>query len=129
MSGFPKLLLANPGSTGTANHASARTTPAASKLCAVLIIEAAGATPTITAKIQGSLDDDTVADNAANWFDLPFITDTNDTVAASLTKTAVGGYPMWLSQSQVRFVKRVRLVTSANTNVTYRAELNQQYTN
>lgn len=130
MSGYiGPLFAAARGSTGNNTHASVSTSPIAGRLAVALVIEAVGATPTITAKIQGTLDTSDIADGSANWFDLPFITDTNDTVAASLTKTAVGAYPMYLSQSNIRFVRRVRVVTSANTNVTYRAELHQQTTN
>lgn len=122
-----KQALAPIGTTGNNTHASSSVHPGCVQLCALLVIEAVGATPTVTAKIQGTLDDQTVADGSANWFDLPFVTDTNDTVAATLTKTAVGAFPMWLSLAQTaRFVRRVRLVTSANTNVTYRGELHQQ---
>lgn len=129
MSAIPKpAFLANPGSTGNNTHQSVGIAPMAEKICALLTIEAVGATPTITAKIQGSLDDPSLADGASNWFDLPFVTDTNDTVAASLVKTGVGAFPMWLSLASVaRFVRKFRLVTSANTNVTYRGEGFQQY--
>jgi hypothetical protein len=123
VSAFVKSALAPVGSTGNNTHTSAGVAPAVARLAGVLVIESVGATPTITAKIQGSLDDASIADGSANWFDLPFVTATNDTVAATMTQTATGAYPMYLSLMANRFVKRVRLVTSANTNVTYRGEL------
>jgi hypothetical protein len=99
MSSLFKSFLAPVASTGNNTHASVGVPPFAYKVAGMLVIEAVGATPTITAKIQGTLDDSTVADGSANWFDLPFVSDTNDTVAASLTKTAVGAYPMFVSLS------------------------------
>lgn len=129
MSATHKLPLATTGSTGNNTHTSCGLHPAADKVCAALVIEAVGGGPTITIKIQGSLDDSTVADGSANWFDLPFITDTNDTVAASLTKTATGTYPMWVSQAHSRFIKKIRAVTSSNTNVTYRVDGFEQFHN
>ena len=89
------------------------------------MVEAVGTT--ITAKIQGTLDTPDIADGSANWFDLPFITATDDTVASSLTKTATGAYPMWMSRGDQRFVRRVRVVTSANTGCTYHAEKTEQW--
>lgn len=130
MSGFiGPIFLAPRGATGNNTHAGVGLAPYANKVCAVLVIEAIGAGPTVTAKIQGTLDTSDINDASANWFDLPFLTDTNDTVGATITKVAVGAFPMWLSQSHSRFVRRVRAVTSANTNVTYRLELHQQSTN
>src|SRR5262245_34206977 len=128
MSGFFRTFAAASGTTGNNTHTGVKSTPAAGRLCVAFVIEAVGATPTITFKIQGAMDADDVTDGNAGWFDLPFLSDTTDTVAATLTKTAVGSYPMWLSQANSRFVRRVRVVTSANTNVTYRAELSQQFT-
>lgn len=129
MSGFPRIFIANAGTTGNNTSGGVKTHPGANKVCVAFVVEAVGATPTVTAKIQGSMDTDDVADGSANWFDLPFVTDTNDTVAATITKTGTGTYPLWVSQAHSRFVRRVRVVTSANTNVTYRAELHQQFTN
>ena len=128
MSGFLRTFAAPAGSTGNNTHASVKTSPSASKLCVAFVIESVGATPTVTAKIQGSMEPDvTVADGSANWFDLPFVTDTNDTVAASITKTGTGTYALFMSLPTTRFVYRVRVVTTSNTNVTYRAELHQQF--
>ena len=76
------------------------------------VVEQAGATPTVTFKIQGSLD-------GSNWYDIPYVTDASDTLSqASLTMTAVG--------TKVLFGMRpfafYRVVVSANTNVTFRCE-------
>lgn len=131
MSGFygPAQLAAT-GSTGNNTHAGVPLNAGANKVAAVLIIEAVGATPTITAKLQGTLDDARFLNDAsANWFDLMGLPNDSDTSALSITKTALGTYVVYLSLAQIRFARRVRLVTSANTNVTYRGELYQQYTN
>ena len=129
MTGFLRIFAAPAGTTGNNTHSGVKLSPAAYKICMAFVIEAVGATPTVTAKIQGSMDADEVADGSANWSDIPFITDTNDTVAASLTKTGTGTYLMFVSQANTRFFRRIRVVSSANTNVTYRAELHQQFGN
>lgn len=126
---YTRAGLAPTGSTGNNTHTSYQLSPAGRSICAEFVVEAVGATPTVTFKLQGTLDDTNTVDASANWFDLPFITDTADTVAATLTKTAVGSFPLWLSLANIRFVRRVRVVTSANTNVTYRCNFLQHYTN
>jgi|SRR5581483_3159294 len=91
-----------------------------------LVAEAVGATPTITWKIQASVDDLSVSDGNARWFDVGYITDASDTIS---TTTRTFGSPS-AGQSQVSFLsnpvarkyRRWRVVTSANTNVTYRVE-------
>ena len=47
------------------------------------------------------------------------------TAAVSKTVTATGAYVSFLGQAHVRYAKRVRLSSSANTNVTYRANLHE----
>lgn len=80
------------------------------------IVEAVGATPTVTFKWQGSVD-------GVNFFDVAYITDATDVLAvAALTKTAVGATIVFLANPAARAFKIFRLVVSANTNVTYRAE-------
>ena len=126
------------GSTGNNTHASLRVHPAARKLAFVLVVEAAGATPQISWKVQGSLDRDELADGSANWADLGLVTATSDSPAAIplVVNPAPAGTSsaVWLSgggtgasKALPRLLRRVRVVTSANTNVTsYRVEATQQ---
>jgi hypothetical protein len=111
-------LLAPKASTGSNTHAGFRADLSSDNLIVQFVVEAIGATPTVTWKIQGSMDSpDGVT---GNWYDCGYFTDAvvTDAVAAR-TATAVG--------AQVEFLNRpfkwFRLVTSANTNVTYHGEL------
>lgn len=117
--------LAATGSTGNNTHQSARATPDSSKSVVLFVVESVGATPTVTYKAQGSFDLDTVADASANWFDLMLLPNDSETAAKTFTVTATGAYAGYLSQAHTRFLRRIRVVTSSNTNVTYRAELHQ----
>jgi hypothetical protein len=109
--------LAASGSTGNATHTSKQAGRAATSVVFVFEITAVGATPTVTYKYQGSVDN-------TNWYDILYITDASDTAAATaFTKTAVGQYICFLSNPGVRNYKYFRLVTSANTNVTYKSDL------
>lgn len=83
------------------------------------VVEVAGGTPTVTWKAQGSLD-------GSNWYDLFYLTDASDTPAATaLTSTAVGAKVIYLDMGvgTSRQYPMYRVVTSANTNITYRAEM------
>lgn len=81
------------------------------------VVEVAGATPTVTFKAQGSLDN-------TNWYDISYISDAVGTEAVTaLTKTAIGASVIFLAQPVTRDWAFIRGVTSANTNVTYRTEL------
>lgn len=112
-----KLDLAVTGTTGNNTHSSVRCPDNYEGLAVQFVIEAVGATPTVTYKVQGSLD-------GTNWFDWGYVTDATDTIAVSpLTKTAVGAYVIFLSNPLARNYRFARLVTSSNTNVTYRGEL------
>jgi hypothetical protein len=84
--------------------------------------------------VQGSLDRDQVADASANWVDLGLVTAASDSPAAIpiVVNPASAGTSSaaWLSgggsgaaKAPPRLLKRLRVVTSANTNVTsYRVE-------
>lgn len=131
MSGFVgPLALANTGSTGNNTHNSVSCSPAANKTSLIFIVEAVGATPTVTFKFQGTLDPNSVTDANAQWADLALLPIGSETVTAAPTAvTAVGNSIFYIAQSHTRFVRRVRVITSANTNVTYSAQLHQQYAN
>lgn len=130
MSAFNSIIAAAIGSTGNNTHASVRCAPSASQSAFVLVVETGGATPAISWKVQGALDVDGIADGSANWFDLVLIPAGSDTAAAIpiVVSSAVTGTvsAAFLSQAHSRFARRIRIVTTANTNVTYRVEFHQQ---
>jgi hypothetical protein len=78
-----KSVLAAPGSTGNNAHASVRCNPAAQKPAFQLVVELGGTTPAISWLIQGALDVDQISDANANWFTLPLILPSSDSIAAS----------------------------------------------
>jgi hypothetical protein len=114
--------LAAVGTTGNNTSAGVSIPVDVDVINAEIKVEAVGATPTITYKLQGSDDDGTVADAASDWYDLSMLPEGANTEVATDTKTAVGVYEYSLEQAR-RPTSKVRLVTSANTNVTYSAEL------
>lgn len=120
MSVLDKLTLAAAGSVGNNTHTSVPVRSAGvsgSPVAFQFVVEAAGATPTITFKFQGSLD-------GVNWYDIPYVTDASGAEAvAGRTVTAVGTYVNFLSNPATRGFAFYRCVTSANTNITYRAEV------
>lgn len=80
------------------------------------VVEAVGATPTVTFKFQGTLD-------GTNWYDLGYITDASDTISqATQVRTTVGASVEYVSNPVARRFNSFRVVTTLNTNVTYRAE-------
>jgi hypothetical protein len=131
MSGFVgPLFMAVTGTTGNNTSAGVGLSPAANRAAFLFVVEAVGGGPTVTYKFQGTLDVATVTDANANWADLLVLPIGSDTATAAPTAlTATGVTIHYLAQAHTRFVRRVRVVTSANTNVTYRCELHQQYTN
>lgn len=111
--------MAPTGTTGNNTHSAVVPNRGYEGLAFQFEIEAVGATPTVTFKVQGSLD-------GTNYYDLGYITDASDTIAtAALTKTSVAAYIIFLSNPLARSYKYFRLVTTANTNVTYSAKLYQ----
>lgn len=129
MASFISSPLAASGSTGNNNHQSVSVAPAAQLIAVEFVVEVAGGTPTVTYKLQGTFDRGEISDGSAGWFDLILLPSDNETAAVTRVVTAVGDYASYLAQSHVRFVPRVRLVTSANTNITYAATLRSQYRN
>lgn len=108
--------LAPVGSTGNNTHSAVTLPDKYDGLVMQFNITAIGATPTVTYKFQGSMD-------ATNWFDVAYVTDANDTVAvATRSGTTVSAQIQFLSNPVARSYKYLRLVTSANTNVTYNAD-------
>lgn len=119
MAAATKYALAATASTGNNTHTAV--TPVSktgAAIAAQLVVEVAGGTPTVTWKVQGSLD------GGLNWYDCLYVTDSSDTAAATaLTSTAVGAKVIFLDNRPSRAYTSYRLVTSSNTNITYRGEL------
>lgn len=112
-------LLAPAGSTTNQTTGPTPLQPDAEVASVEFIVEAIGAGPTVTWKVQ-------LSEDGAAWFDAQYITDASDTVAqTALVATAVGTQIIFLRLSD-RGWRQARLVVSANTNVTYRAELRQK---
>lgn len=110
--------LASPGTTGNVTGSAVQVDPGFENVGFQFVVEAVGATPTVTYKVQGSLDN-------SNWSDISYITASSDTAASTTqTATGVGATTFFLNQNnENRFFQYFRIVTSANTNVTFRAEL------
>lgn len=114
---YESLPLAPSGSTGNNTHSSVFVNGTYEAVAFQFRVTAVGATPTVTWKVQGSAD-------GTNWYDVAYVTDASDTAATTgRTMTAVGAQIEWLSNPVARRYKYFRLVTSANTNVTYTADL------
>lgn len=116
--------LAPAGSTGNNTHNGLAINADADAVQFKFIVEVAGATPTVTFKVQGTNDDPSTSDANAAWTDIPYIpANTNTSAVTTQTVTAVGSTIFFLDiQSGARFFRRYRVVTSANTNITYRCE-------
>lgn len=113
------VYLAPAGTTGNNTSTASHVDPNHFALVFQFVVEAVGATPTVTFKFQGSPDN-------TNWYDIGYITDGTDGISQSTrTVTAVGSSIAFLSNPFARRYRYVRCVTTANTNVTYRAELYQ----
>lgn len=109
--------LAPLGSTGNNTHAGVPVDPGYEAVAFVFNVTAIGATPTVTYKYQGSIDGTT-------WYDVLYITDATDTAsAATRVITTVTSHVQFLSQAGPRKYLQFRCVTSANTNVTYNADI------
>lgn len=101
--------------TGNNTHTAVRT-DANETVAFEFEVTVAGGGPTVTWIVQGSMDN-------VNFYPVNYVTDATDTAAvAALTSTAVGKKIIFLSNPVARRYKFYRLVTSANTNITYRAD-------
>lgn len=105
------------GTTGNSTGASVGVGGNYQTIAMHFVVEAVGATPTVTWKFQGSID-------GTNWYDVAYVTDATDTLAVTTeVDTAVGASVHFLANPGTRKYKFFRCVTSANTNVTYRSEI------
>ena len=104
------------GTTGTGSGTSVGNL-AAADVAVGFVVEAVGATPTITFRLQGSVD-------GTNWSDVK-ATDAEGTSAVSHTKTSTGVVIVHPQEnaSPMRWFPFYRVNVTANTNVTYRASL------
>ena len=118
MASAAKINLAPVGSTGNNTHLGVHSKAANAQVGFQFTVEAIGATPTVTWKYQGSVDN-------VNFYDIFYVTDASDTAtAATRVETTVISRIQWLSRlALTRQYTYYRLVTSANTNVTYSADM------
>lgn len=117
------LTLAPSGSTGNNTHTGIFSPSAEDTFAVVLKAEAVGATPTITWKVQGSF---TGGSNAGEWQDIQLLPTNTDTSAGTITLASPVANDTSFAHCSLassRFFRYYRLVTSANTNVTYRADI------
>jgi hypothetical protein len=122
MASILTALLAPVGSTGNNTHASTTVPESADVLAVEFEITAIGAGPTVTFKLEGSLDDDSVAAVDSDWFDLAMLPSVSSVELVTDTQTTVDAFAYFIDTRR-RFARKVRLVTSLNTNVTYQAQL------
>lgn len=109
--------LAPVGTTGNVTGTAVKVVNNADRVALQFVVEAIGATPTVTFKFQGSLD-------GTNWYDVSYITPLTSTEAvAAIVVTTVVGTAVFLGNSVARGYAYYRVVTTVNTNVTFRAEL------
>ncbi len=117
---FEKIALSANGRTGN-NTETGRLIGGYDLMAFQFAVEAIGATPTVTWKVQGSLDSTDGA--TGTWYDVGYITDISDSIAvAGIVQTTVSTKVTFLSNPVARRYLWFRLVTSANTNVTYHGE-------
>ena len=124
MSAHFSIDLAPAGSTGNNSHNAVGAGPPSGRIALEFNAEAVGATPTVTYSLQGSMQD---SPGSNDWEAIALIPPGSDTPATTRAVTAVGRTVNHMSQGQSRFFKKYRLVTTANTNVTYSAKLWQHY--
>lgn len=118
-----RISLAATGTTSTHTHGPVDAPQDAFTVALEFIIEVAGSTPTITWKLQGCFEDSTVDAAAGAMVDCQLLPSASDTSVATVTQTGVGTYVHFVSLANSRCFRKYQLVTSSNTNVTYRANL------
>ena len=119
MAAFNKYALAATGRTGNNTHTGVEVggdEETGDRVYVEFIVEVAGATPSVTYALQGSFDGTNYDTNG-----IALIPSSSDTVASTRAVTATGYTHNQTSQS--RIFRFNRLVTTANTNVTYAANL------
>lgn len=116
--------LAPRGSTSNNSHTGVPVGDNTDKLTFRFVVEAVGATPTVTYKVQGAAipDNGGTLPASTDWEDLAVVTLAADALITTKVVTAVGSYHTVVLPHRVN-ITHVRLVTTANTNVTYRCEM------
>lgn len=110
------------GSTSNNTHTGVRVDADSDFINCLFKIEAVGATPTVTAQVQASMDSTNGTDG--NWYDLSTIPSDTPTEALTNVRTAVGVYGNFIAIH--KFGGWLRFKTTLNTNVTYSALLYTQ---
>lgn len=126
---YVSQLAAPVGSTGNNTHTSVGLSQDAESVCVDFRCTAIGGGPTVTFVVQGSFDEPQTADASSVWvtaFVYPVGSDTG--TAAPAAVTTVSSNPVWLSGPSRRFYKKIRIVTTLNTNVTYEARVHELIT-
>lgn len=115
---YPVDLLAPVGSVGNIVGAAQAIEPDAEELNVLFVVEAIGATPTVTWKAQ-------ISPDGVNWFDAPYVNDASDAIAqAALTTAVVGATEIWIHVTQDRHPRFGSSPARTRTS-TFRAELRQ----
>ena len=113
-----------PGSTGNTTHQSVGLSQDAISACVDFRATVVGTT--VTFVVQGSFDDPQTVDASSLWvtaFVYPVGSDTG--TAAPAAVTTVSSNPVFLSGPSGGFYKKIRIVTSANTGITYEAKVHE----
>jgi hypothetical protein len=111
------IIAAAAGSTGNNTHSAVKVDSDYNTVAFLFYVTAIGASPTVTWKFQGSID-------GTNWHDVAYVTDASDTLSvATEVDTTVSLSTHFLANPVARKYRYFRLVTSSNTNVTYRADI------
>lgn len=100
------------GTTGNVTSSAVAINEDAEAYCAEINVSAVGGTPTVTFTLEVSMD-------GTNWYAIGFLSNNNDTVQTSLVSTGVGRALLYANLVNTRFAKYIRVVSSANTNVTF----------
>ncbi len=118
-----RSVLAPPGTTGNNTHGPVGGEEQGAALETMytsihFVVEAIGATPTVTFKLWGSVDD------GANYHDVLLLPSDSDTTTLSVVRLVVGPSLFHIAQQHSRNgFTNFKLSVYSNTNVTYRAEL------
>lgn len=109
--------LAALASTGNNTHAAVSVPSHAEAVSALFTVTVIGATPTVTYSVQGS-------DDGINFTPVQYITTSGSALGATpRVRTTVSTDLIHISSPRDRRYRFYRVVTSANTNVTYDADL------
>ena len=104
------------GSVGNASSVARDAGSDAEYVCLEVVIEAIGATPTVTIALEGSMD-------GTNFVACRHVPHDSETSAASQTYTTTGRRYLFLKSDLGAFFRFFRAVSSANTNVTFSTNL------